>query len=161
MILAVLPISDVSARACVTKSGHVVAHHDTWRVTPCQSCVCRDGEIHCFSQTCPVLSCSRTRRVKGQCCSKCVDREQNYCVVGEKLYSEGEVWFSDECQHCVCVNSRQVCSPVTCPNNTAECRNDLPLHTSCCAACSSELSFLAFGYVHYVYLFLFFFLLQV
>lgn len=141
MIPAGLPISDVSARACVTNSGHVFAHHDTWRVTPCQSCVCRDGQIHCFAQTCPALSCGRTRRVKGQCCPKCVGsvtHAHDFCVVGGELYSEREEWLQDECLHCACISGQEVCSPVTCPNTTSDCRKDLAMHESCCAVCSSK-----------------------
>ena len=58
-------------RRCRSSSGHVYAHHDAWTVGACQSCVCSHGQIHCFSQTCPILTCQRTTHAKGHCCPVC------------------------------------------------------------------------------------------
>ena len=58
--------------SCVSNSGYTYAHRDTWKVSPCQSCVCTNGQIHCFAQTCPILECERTTLVKGHCCPVCL-----------------------------------------------------------------------------------------
>jgi len=53
-------------------SGRRYASGDTWRVDACQSCACLDGQITCFSQTCPILSCNKSVLKKGHCCPICV-----------------------------------------------------------------------------------------
>lgn len=49
-------------------------HGDTWRVSACQSCMCENGIVHCFSQTCPLLDCQNTVLKKGQCCPSCLGK---------------------------------------------------------------------------------------
>lgn len=61
-----------SHRSCRSaSSGRRYASGDTWRVDACQSCTCRDGQIHCFSQTCPITPCKRPVLKKGHCCPIC------------------------------------------------------------------------------------------
>lgn len=67
------PAPPVKARkVCRTESGTQFKDGDTWRVSPCQSCICQRGQIHCFSQTCPQLNCNKTVFKKGQCCPNCL-----------------------------------------------------------------------------------------
>ena len=58
-------------KMCTTSSGTKFTSGDSWRVNACQSCMCQDGQIHCFSQACPLLTCNRTILKKGQCCPYC------------------------------------------------------------------------------------------
>ena len=58
-------------RHCTSHSGSVFSDGDIWRVSACQSCTCRDGQIHCFYQTCPLLTCNKTMLKKGHCCPFC------------------------------------------------------------------------------------------
>ncbi|XP_029637483.1 cysteine-rich motor neuron 1 protein isoform X1 [Octopus sinensis] len=50
-------------------------HGEVWRVSPCQSCMCRNGRINCFSQNCPPMKCQQASFRKGQCCAVCMDNE--------------------------------------------------------------------------------------
>ncbi len=62
-------------RHCQTAEGSVYRSGDTWRVSACQSCACQDdGQIHCYSQTCPALSCNKSVLKKGQCCPYCLGK---------------------------------------------------------------------------------------
>ncbi|CAL1543997.1 unnamed protein product [Lymnaea stagnalis] len=57
---------------CRSSTSMMYKHGDVWRSTPCQSCTCQDGQIHCYSQMCPPINCNRTVLKKGQCCPTCV-----------------------------------------------------------------------------------------
>lgn len=60
---------------CLFDGKPAFKHGEVWRSSPCQSCTCRHGHIHCFSQTCPPLSCNQTVFRKGQCCPTCSVKE--------------------------------------------------------------------------------------
>jgi len=55
-----------------TLTGQRYTSGDAWRVDMCQSCTCQNGQIICFSQTCPVLSCNKSVLKKGHCCPICI-----------------------------------------------------------------------------------------
>ncbi len=59
-------------KICENPNGTKFSDGDSWRVSACQSCMCRAGQIHCFSQTCPLLACNKTILKKGQCCPYCL-----------------------------------------------------------------------------------------
>ena len=61
----------VPGRGCKSLAGVNYSDGDVWRTNPCQSCACIDGQVHCFSQTCPILTCNETVIRKGQCCPVC------------------------------------------------------------------------------------------
>lgn len=60
---------------CLLDGKPAFKHGEVWRSNPCQSCTCRHGHVHCFSQTCPALSCNQTVLRKGQCCATCSVKE--------------------------------------------------------------------------------------
>ncbi|KAK3095317.1 hypothetical protein FSP39_013138, partial [Pinctada imbricata] len=44
---------------------------------PCVTCTCMDGQTSCKKEVCPVLTCKRQRKRKGQCCPKCRKNRRN------------------------------------------------------------------------------------
>ena len=69
--LVPLPSGRKNKNHCLSAAGVSYSSGDTWRVNGCQSCVCQNGQIHCFSQSCPLLTCNETQLKKGQCCPHC------------------------------------------------------------------------------------------
>ena len=56
---------------CRANTGVLYKHGESWQATPCQSCACQNGQIHCYSQMCPLVNCQKTLLRKGQCCPTC------------------------------------------------------------------------------------------
>lgn len=64
--------SSLGNHSCTSPKTKVKSNDgDVWKVSACQSCYCRHGVIHCFSQTCPILGCHKTVLKKGHCCPSC------------------------------------------------------------------------------------------
>ncbi len=78
-------------RMCTSSSGTRFQSGDSWRVNACQSCKCEDGQIHCFSQACPLLTCNHTILKKGQCCPYCAGKsyEWQHPKTGLKNFAHG------------------------------------------------------------------------
>lgn len=103
-------------RHCKSSTGVYYKHGEVWRPTPCQSCACQNGQIHCFNQMCPPVNCNRTILKKGQCCPICAEsRRLEVCVYDGTTYEEGEQWQGDNCTKCICVNGKFQCFPLPCP----------------------------------------------
>ncbi|XP_041351860.1 cysteine-rich motor neuron 1 protein-like [Gigantopelta aegis] len=130
-----IPIIPVfSPRPCKTHSGMSYKHDDVWKTNPCQSCTCRHGQIHCYSQMCPIVTCHKTVLTKGECCPSCLDdNSKSMCVSNNISYSPGETWLSDNCTQCVCTSGHIVCVPVTCPMLT--CSVLIRKSSQCCPVC--------------------------
>ena len=64
-------LSQAGDETCMSPEGQVYHTGQSWQTTPCQSCTCRGGEIHCYSQTCPQYKCDKPLVKKGQCCPIC------------------------------------------------------------------------------------------
>lgn len=61
-------------QTCHSQAGYQYEDGDVWKSTPCQSCTCRSGQVHCFSQVCPTLPCSKSVLRKGSCCPTCLGK---------------------------------------------------------------------------------------
>lgn len=72
-------------RPCNTVTGDVRNHGDVWRSSACQSCTCQFGQIHCFSQMCPMVNCEKTLLRKGQCCPSCLGKIPNSITLPRRL----------------------------------------------------------------------------
>jgi hypothetical protein len=124
-------------KTCLSPSGSKFSEGDSWRVSACQSCVCRAGQVHCFSQTCPPLSCTKTILKKGQCCPYCLDESPPLVCIHEGVeYNLGEHWVESDCMQCMCDHGHTVCTHVQCP--PPECAKPVKLADTCCTICTNE-----------------------
>ncbi|GBM21432.1 Kielin/chordin-like protein [Araneus ventricosus] len=101
---------------------------------PCLQCECSNGNVRCFQQQCPKLSCRNPQKIGNKCCEECVE----YCVDEnnkEKIYQEGEVWLSpeNECNICACKDSMVQCQRVDCP--AVHCQHPAAPFGVCCPEC--------------------------
>ena len=51
--------------------GAEVPHGELWQVNRCKFCKCEFGKVSCATETCPLLTCSNSVKVPGQCCRIC------------------------------------------------------------------------------------------
>ncbi|XP_059811032.1 cysteine-rich motor neuron 1 protein-like isoform X1 [Hypanus sabinus] len=58
---------------CMSSDGGILLVGESWKPNACTSCICGDGAIQCFSQTCPAALCRLPVLRKGQCCPYCLD----------------------------------------------------------------------------------------
>lgn len=71
--LDLTPIHLPQKRTCRSETGgYLYNDGDMWKTNPCQSCTCRNGQVHCFSQVCPTVTCSKSVLRKGSCCPTCL-----------------------------------------------------------------------------------------
>ncbi|KAK6181353.1 hypothetical protein SNE40_009225 [Patella caerulea] len=132
----IIPV--LTPRPCKTQSGMIHKHEAVWQKTPCQSCVCKHGQIHCYSQTCPILDCNKTFLRKGQCCPSCLDVNQyEVCRANDIAYSSGEQWLSDNCTECSCTNGKLACIPLPC--TPLDCTVMIRKPGQCCPSCLEDI----------------------
>lgn len=61
---------------CRNEEGDIFLAAESWKPNVCSSCVCVDGVISCFSESCPPVNCARPVLRKGQCCPYCLGTNQ-------------------------------------------------------------------------------------
>uniref|UniRef100_A0A2C9K5C6 VWFC domain-containing protein n=1 Tax=Biomphalaria glabrata TaxID=6526 RepID=A0A2C9K5C6_BIOGL len=120
---------------CRSPTSMMYKHGETWQSTPCQSCTCLDGQIICYNQVCPAVSCNKTVLKKGQCCPTCVEAAKaQFCVYNNVTYDSGEKWQGDNCTQCVCVHGKKECFPMSCPS--LDCTfGVIKMSGQCCLEC--------------------------
>ncbi|XP_041469842.1 cysteine-rich motor neuron 1 protein-like [Lytechinus variegatus] len=122
---------------CMLPDGVTFQHGATWKEDSCTSCQCIDGEIMCFSQTCPPVDCDKPLLKKGQCCPTCLDPDTRLvCKSGGDIYVSGETWRVDNCTSCDCEGSRVSCTISHCP--VMKCENLVHVAGTCCPVCQDE-----------------------
>ncbi|KAK2165024.1 hypothetical protein LSH36_56g07015 [Paralvinella palmiformis] len=125
---------------CQVTPGMVFHSGDIWRVSACQSCMCRDGQIHCYSQTCPLLTkCNKTIMRKGQCCPQCIEEELSpmTCALSGETYASGEMWLLNNCTWCICHDGRILCLETQC-SPLINCLESIILPDTCCPICINQ-----------------------
>ncbi|KAL0170425.1 hypothetical protein M9458_035021, partial [Cirrhinus mrigala] len=50
---------------CRNEDGDIFLAAESWKPNVCSSCVCLDGAISCFSESCPPVNCARPVLRKG------------------------------------------------------------------------------------------------
>ncbi|XP_078419286.1 cysteine-rich motor neuron 1 protein isoform X2 [Cetorhinus maximus] len=70
---ALLPTNSSESGYCMSSDGDILLVGESWKPNACTSCICGDGAIQCFSQTCPAALCRLPVLRKGQCCPYCLD----------------------------------------------------------------------------------------
>ncbi|CDQ99229.1 unnamed protein product [Oncorhynchus mykiss] len=120
---------------CRNEEGDIFLAAESWKPNTCSSCVCLDGQISCFSESCPPVGCARPVLRKGQCCPYCLDATPRaVCHFNGKTYADEERWDIDSCTHCYCLQGQTLCSTVSCP--ALPCHQPTIVEGSCCPMCS-------------------------
>ncbi|GCB75046.1 hypothetical protein scyTo_0018158, partial [Scyliorhinus torazame] len=70
---ALLPTNSSESGYCMSSNGDILLVGESWKPNACTSCICGDGAIQCFSQTCSAALCRLPVLRKGQCCPYCLD----------------------------------------------------------------------------------------
>ncbi|CAG7785742.1 unnamed protein product [Allacma fusca] len=133
-------------RNCFSDDSHTeYSHGDTWKVSPCQSCVCEDGKIQCFSSSgnCPGLTCEQPILAKNQCCPVCLDdgekaKTGTNCTMSgsNETWTHGHSWTLDKCTQCICNAPLVQCTRIVC---SISCKEPLLyLQNECCPICPND-----------------------
>ncbi|XP_053158940.1 cysteine-rich motor neuron 1 protein isoform X1 [Hemicordylus capensis] len=121
---------------CKNDDGDIFLTAESWKPNVCTSCICMDGEISCYSESCPPVSCDRPVLRKGQCCPYCIEditSKKAVCHFNGKTYADEERWDIDSCTHCYCLQGQTLCSTVSCP--PLPCVEPINVEGSCCPMC--------------------------
>ncbi|XP_014669828.1 PREDICTED: BMP-binding endothelial regulator protein-like [Priapulus caudatus] len=111
----------------------------------CVQCTCKKNRFECFKRACPVLSCSASHVAvrEGHCCPECrgtrmVFEVFNRCLLGNKIYNDGQSFQIGLCTSCTCMDSTSVCHTKACP--PLDCAQELQIQMSeeCCPKCMAE-----------------------
>ncbi|XP_032811712.2 cysteine-rich motor neuron 1 protein-like [Petromyzon marinus] len=123
---------------CVSKEGDVFLAGEAWKPDLCRSCVCQEGFVRCYTETCPPVACKRPVLRKGQCCPYCLEVvvPLKVCFFVDEIYGEGERWSLDPCTHCHCRNGEAVCTVEDCL--VPACSQPLLHEGSCCPVCPDD-----------------------
>ncbi|XP_022082453.1 zonadhesin-like [Acanthaster planci] len=119
---------------CLYKSYRYV-HGQTWKKNTCTTCQCVDGGILCDPEVCPVLTCTETVDVEGECCPRCKDAAK-VCSYGGVDYDHGATWQADPCSRCTCNDGSTSCTYQNCPATT--CDNPTVAEGECCRRCPDD-----------------------
>ncbi|XP_019635444.1 PREDICTED: kielin/chordin-like protein [Branchiostoma belcheri] len=106
----------------VCKDTEVMHHEgDSWHLSDCQVCTCRNGVTSCSTMDCPVTVAApgcHLLQVPGRCCPMQICRPQidDSCTVEETelTYQHGATWQEDSCTTCACVKGVISCMKQTC-----------------------------------------------
>ncbi|KAI6227510.1 CBN-CRM-1 protein [Aphelenchoides fujianensis] len=116
--------------------------------TPDDSCCAIHPDCKCRASACAPVRCPRGHTavveftgdgLPGRCCDrfrceKSADGESG-CVVGERVYAEGEHWSPDSCQSCWCNDGVRMCRRNECPPVPPDCSWVALLEGECCPSC--------------------------
>ncbi|XP_078258376.1 extracellular matrix organizing protein FRAS1 isoform X5 [Rhinoraja longicauda] len=125
-------------------AGRKYEHGNQWKKTECTSCICDRGEIRCYTQMCPSLTCEKgLNKVKrfGRCCEECVSGK-GHCQYEGVIRYHGEMWKRTGCEFCMCERGQVLCQLAQCAR--VECswgEELLHLPGKCCPECLPVASF--------------------
>lgn len=109
----------------------------------CSVCLCKNGDVTCSREPCPILTCAHPSFEAGQCCPTC----QN-CEYASRFFQNGESFTNPEnpCQNCQCRNGDVTCKTFSCP--PVSCTHPAIQENCCptCASCLYERRILAHGH---------------
>ncbi|XP_059841600.1 cysteine-rich motor neuron 1 protein isoform X1 [Hypanus sabinus] len=121
---------------CKNEEGDIFLEAESWKPNVCTSCICMEGSISCYSESCPAVTCPRPVLRKGQCCPYCIEEtipSKVVCHFNEKTYADEERWDIDSCTHCYCLQGQTLCSTVSCL--PLPCLEPVYMEGSCCPVC--------------------------
>uniref|UniRef100_A0A6I8S3X2 Cysteine-rich transmembrane BMP regulator 1 (chordin-like) n=1 Tax=Xenopus tropicalis TaxID=8364 RepID=A0A6I8S3X2_XENTR len=131
-----VPSNESIPSYCKNDEGDIFLAAESWKPNVCTSCVCMDGIISCYSESCPPVTCERPVLRKGQCCPYCIEDtipKKVVCHFNSKTYADEERWDIDSCTHCYCLQGQTLCSTVSCP--PLPCVEPMNVESSCCPMC--------------------------
>lgn len=82
------PVCKDPTQSCMHQ-GRWVASGEQWAVDACTSCSCVAGTVHCQTQRCRKLACSRDEvpaLSPGSCCLRCLPRPASCMAFGDPHY---------------------------------------------------------------------------
>ncbi|XP_040206734.1 cysteine-rich motor neuron 1 protein isoform X2 [Rana temporaria] len=132
-----VPSNESLPSYCKNEEGDIFLAAESWKPNVCTSCVCMDGKISCYTETCPPATCARPVLRKGQCCPYCIEDtipKKVVCHFNGKTYADEERWDIDSCTHCYCLQGQTLCSTVSCP--PLPCVEPINVEGSCCPMCT-------------------------
>ncbi|XP_058880340.1 cysteine-rich motor neuron 1 protein-like isoform X2 [Acipenser ruthenus] len=135
--LPLSPSNESMPGYCKNEEGDIFLAAESWKPNVCTSCVCQEGAISCFSESCPPVACARPVLRKGQCCPYCLEDtvpKKAVCHFNGKTYADEERWDIDSCTHCYCLQGQTLCSTVSCP--ALPCVEPVNVEGGCCPMCS-------------------------
>ncbi|CAL1533485.1 unnamed protein product, partial [Lymnaea stagnalis] len=112
----------------------------------CTTCVCKNGNIACEREQCPVLNCKSDYiyQPKNECCPKCRGTRTVFdpkgCLFADRVYNKDERFTPHQCAKCLCRRRRTaVCETETCPSLDCLAEDRLPMNSSsCCMKCKEK-----------------------
>ncbi|KYO26125.1 hypothetical protein Y1Q_0003873 [Alligator mississippiensis] len=60
---------------CIDDNGIQRKENEWWMKEDCISCSCKNGQIICTVETCPLVECSAPAKLEGKCCPVCRESE--------------------------------------------------------------------------------------
>ncbi|KAH9514062.1 hypothetical protein Btru_030109 [Bulinus truncatus] len=124
----------------------------------CTTCTCKDGNIQCEREQCPVLNCKSdyVYQPKTECCPKCKGTRTVFdprgCLFADHVYNENQQFSPEPCTHCRCrKRGTTVCEKVICPPLDCPVDVQVPMNNSgCCKQCKlkRDCLFEGNGYKH-------------
>ena len=116
---------------------------DSWQLSVCVTCTCRDGQPVCDSIECETPECSNAVVYPDQCCPMCPAVITHVvlhkpvkltCEYNSEVYQDGERWnrSGDPCTTCFCENGTTLCASQHC---LVECDDAIYLEHICCPIC--------------------------
>jgi peroxidase len=65
------PVDHLKQTNCLDDKGQVKIHGSKWTERDCRTCQCKNGELLCTVEVCPLPTCKNPVKVQGQCCPVC------------------------------------------------------------------------------------------
>ncbi|KAK7793066.1 hypothetical protein R5R35_007423 [Gryllus longicercus] len=94
---------DLKRNATCTIAGHTYKDGESWRLGPCKSCLCHQGQVRCAVQMCPACPTGfKEERHPGECCQRCVESDGVCAVFGDPHYKtfDGKFYsFQGSCKY--------------------------------------------------------------
>uniref|UniRef100_A0A2C9K418 VWFD domain-containing protein n=1 Tax=Biomphalaria glabrata TaxID=6526 RepID=A0A2C9K418_BIOGL len=113
----------------------------------CTTCTCKNGNLQCERQQCPVLNCKSEYiyQPKSECCRKCRGSREIFvptkgCFFKDYVYEENEKFSPEPCTQCVCrKKGTAICDKLICPPLDCPVEEQVPMNnTDCCKQCKEK-----------------------
>lgn len=67
----------LSKSGCTDGKARERSNNEKWKEDSCTTCICKEGQLTCFVETCPPASCSNPVKMEGMCCPVCTRQDEN------------------------------------------------------------------------------------
>ncbi|XP_032877568.1 peroxidasin homolog isoform X1 [Amblyraja radiata] len=66
----------LSKSGCTDGKARERSNNEKWKEDSCTTCICKEGQLTCFVETCPPASCSNPVKMEGMCCPVCTRQDE-------------------------------------------------------------------------------------